>query len=420
VTTLPETPTSPADTATPADTAPQADPDLGLVMGGGGARAAYQVGFLSYLARQFPDLKVPIVTGVSSGGINAALLASHHGSFAQAVRELVSLWERLTVKEVFRVDAPSLSWIGLRWVFQLLSGGVGGAVRVQGLVDTTPLRNYLSEVLHAVDGELTGIQYNLALGKLKAIALSTSSYTTGQSLTWIQGQDLRDWTRPQRRSQRAVLTIDHVMASSALPLFFPAVEIDDEYFGDGGVRMAAPLSPAIHLGAEKILAISTRYNRTAAEAKLPDVTGYPPPAQVLGVLLNSVFLDLLDQDALRLERLNHLLKKLPPEEWNGLRPVKLLVLRPSVDLGRLANEFEPQLPKTFRFLTRGLGTRQTKSPDFLSMVLFQPDYIGRLIEIGEADAEAHADEIDEFIQAGTASAAGDGLDPAEDGPDPAV
>ncbi len=275
-------------------------------------------------------------------------------------------------------------------------------------------------MLHAVDGELTGIKYNLALGRLKAIALSTSSYTTGQSLTWIQGQDLHDWTRPQRRSQRAVLTIDHVMASSALPLFFPAVEIDDEYFGDGGVRMMAPLSPAIHLGAEKILAISTRYNRTAAEAKVPDVTGYPPPAQVLGVLLNSVFLDLLDQDALRMERLNQLLKKLPPEERDGLRPVQLLVLRPSVDLGRLANEFEPQLPKTFRFLTRGLGTRQTKSPDFLSMVLFQPDYIGRLIEIGEADARARADEIDAFIRAGTASAAGNGPDPTGDWPDPAI
>jgi len=405
MTTLPETQRSPADTAS------QAGPDLGLVMGGGGARAAYQVGFLCYLARQYPDLKVPILTGVSAGGINAALLASHHGSFAQAVRELVTLWKHLTVEEVFRVDARSLTWIGLRWVFQLLSGGVGGAVRVRGLVDTTPLRNYLSEVLHAVDGELTGIQYNLALGRLKAVALSTSSYTTGQSLTWIQGSDLHDWKRPQRRSQQTVLTIDHVMASSALPLFFPAVQIDDEYFGDGGVRLSAPLSPAVHLGAEKILAISTRYDRTAAEARVPEVTGYPPPAQVLGLILNSVFLDLLDQDALRMDRLNQLLSKLPPEDRDDLRPVKLLVLRPSVDLARLANEFEPQLPKTFRFLTRGLGTRQTKSPDFLSMVLFQPDYIGRLIALGEADAEARADEIDAFIRAGTASAEAEKPDP---------
>jgi len=405
MTTLPETQTAPAGTAS------QDGPDLGLVMGGGGARAAYQVGFLCYLARQYPDLKVPIVTGVSSGGINAAHLASHHGSFGQAVRELVSLWQRLTVEEVFRVDAPSLTWIGVRWLFQLLSGGVGGAARVRGLVDTTPLRNYLSEVLHAVDGELTGIQYNLALGRLKAVALSTSSYTTGQSLTWIQGQDLHDWTRPQRRSQQAILTIDHVMASSALPLFFPAVQIDDEYFGDGGVRLSAPLSPAIHLGAEKILAISTRYDRTEAEARLPEVTGYPPPAQVLDVLFNSVFLDLLDQDAARLERLNHLLRKVLPQDRDGLRTVRLLVLRPTVDLGRLANEFEPQLPKTFRFLTRGLGTRQTKSPDFLSMVLFQPDYISRLIELGEADAEARADEIHAFIRAGTARAEAEKPDP---------
>jgi NTE family protein len=389
-----------------ADRTPNGDADLGLVMGGGGARAAYQVGFLRYLARTFPDLKVPIVTGVSAGGINAAHLASHHGSFSQAVKELVSLWENLTVEEVFRVDAPSLSWIGLRWIFQLLSGGVGGAVRVRGLVDTTPLRYYLSEVLQAVNGELTGIQYNLALGRLKAVALSTSSYTTGQSLTWIQGRDLNDWTRPQRRSQQTVLTIDHVMASSALPLFFPAVQIDDEYFGDGGVRLSAPLSPAVHLGAEKILAISTRYNRTEAEAKLPEVTGYPPPAQVLGVLLNSVFLDLLDQDALRMERLNTLLNQLPPEKRGDLRPVSLLVLRPSIDLGRLANEFEPQLPKTFRFLTRGLGTRQTKSPDFLSMVLFQPDYIGRLIELGDNDAQAHAEVIEAFIGVQTASGGG--------------
>ena len=187
------------------------------------------------------------------------------------------------------------------------------------------------------------------------------------------------------------------MASAALPLFFPAIQIGDEFFGDGGVLLAAPLSPALHLGAEKILAISTRYDRSAAEARVHATTGYPPPAQVLGVLLNSVFLDLLDQDALRLERLNHLIGQVPRPGRDGLRPVQLLVLRPSVDLGRLANEFEPDLPWTFRFLTRGLGTRQTRNSDLLSLVLFQPDYVHRLIGLGEADAEARADEIDAFI-----------------------
>ncbi|MFV2074077.1 MAG: patatin-like phospholipase family protein, partial [Thermoanaerobaculales bacterium] len=273
----------------------RADP-LGLVIGGGGARAAYQVGTLRYMARRFPDLRIPIITGVSAGAINAALLASHHGSFDQAVEELTSLWQNLRVEDVFRVDTPSLAWSGARWVFQLLSGGAGRRVRVKGLMDTCPLRDYLAEAMHAVDGELTGVRYNLAKGRLQAVALSTSSYTTGQSMTWIQGCDLQEWERPQRRSRKTVLTVDHVMASSALPLFFPAVKIGDAWYGDGGIRLAAPLSPALHLGAERILAISTRYDRDQKEADRPSVVGYPPPAQVMGSIMNSVFLDLMDQD----------------------------------------------------------------------------------------------------------------------------
>jgi NTE family protein len=367
-------------------------------MGGGGARAAYQVGFLRYLAGQYPELHVPIVTGVSAGAINAAHLASHHGTFAQSVEELCQLWSRLTVAEVFRVDAPSLGKITFRWTFQLLSGGVGGPVRVQGLVDTAPLREHLSEALHAVDGELTGIQYNLAKGRLRALALSTSSYTTGRSVTWIQGSDITEWDRPQRFSVKTQMTIDHVMASSALPLFFPAQRIGNAWYGDGGIRLAAPLSPALHLGADKIIAVSTRYDRSRTEAAEAIVPGYPPPAQVVGVLLNSVFLDLLDQDALRLERLNRLIEKVPAAERDGLRNIRLLTLRPSHDLGKLAGEFEPELPRAFRFLTRGLGTRQTSSPDVLSLLMFQSDYVNRLMEIGESDAEARADEIRAFIE----------------------
>ncbi|HSG47494.1 MAG TPA: patatin-like phospholipase family protein, partial [Longimicrobiales bacterium] len=339
--------------------------DLGLVMGGGGARAAYQVGFLRALARRHPDLRPPYITGVSAGAINAALLASHHGSFAQAVEELVGLWGHLTVGDVFRVDGRSLTGNALRWVRQLVSGGMGGPPRVRGLVDTRPLRAYLSEVLHAVGGELTGIRYNLERGRLKAVAISTSSYSTGQSVTWVQGQDILEWERPQRRARNTTLTVEHVMASTALPMFFPAVRLNNGWYGDGGIRLTAPLSPALHLGARRILAISTRYARTAEEADQPTIQGYPPPAQVLGVLMNSIFLDLLDADALRLDRLNRLLEALPEERRAGLRTVKLLVARPSVDLGMLATQYEPQLPGAFRFLTRGLGTRQTRSPDFL-------------------------------------------------------
>lgn len=397
---------------TPQPLAPLEQPDrrgsppppdgLGLVMGGGGARAAYQVGFLRSLARRFPDLHVPYITGVSAGAINAALLASHHGSFLQATDELTQLWSRLNVEDVFKADGKTLVANGLRWVRQLVSGGFGGPPRVRGLVDTKPLRTYLSEVLHAVGGELTGIGANLESGRLKAVAISTSSYSTGQSVTWVQGQDIHEWERPQRRAVRTTLTVDHIMASAALPLFFPAVRLDNAWYGDGGVRLSAPLSPALHLGATRVIAISTRYARSAAEANEPAIYGYPPPAQVVGVLMNSIFLDLLDHDALRLERLNHLIEQLPPERRLGLRPVKLLVLRPSVDLGMLATVHEASLPRAFRFLTRGLGTRQTRSPDFLSLVLFQPEYLRSLVEIGESDGAARADEVAAFLEAPTA------------------
>ncbi len=371
--------------------------DLGLVMGGGGARAAYQVGFLRYVARNFPELQVPYVTGASSGAINAALIASHHGSFLQAVGELSQLWGNLTVEDVFNVDVRSLTMNGFRWLRQLASGGMGGAPPVRGLVDTEPLRNHLTEVMHAVDGELTGVRYNLERGRLKAVAISTSSYSTGQSVTWVQGSDIHEWQRPRRRAVTAVMTVEHVLASAALPLVFPAVRLENAWYGDGSIRLTAPLSPALHLGARKILAISTRYDRNQDEAEEPIIYGYPPPAQVAGALMNSIFLDLLDHDAARLERLNQLLESIPMEKRDGFRPVRLLTLRPSQDLGRLAYEYEFQLPRVFRFLTRGLGTKQMRSPDFLSLILFQPDYLQKLMEVGEADAEARGVEIREFL-----------------------
>lgn len=377
--------------------------DLGLVMGGGGARAAYQVGFLRALADWYPDLEVPYITGVSAGAINAAHLAGHHGSFRQAAEELASLWANLRVENVFQVGATSLFSIVLRWGLRLVSGGRGGVPEVRGLVDTAPLRRFLTDVYHSVDGELTGIGANIREGRLRAVALSTSSYTTGQSITWVQGSGIREWEGPQRRSENTTLTVDHVMASAALPVFFPAIRIGGRWYGDGGIRLAAPLSPALRLGARKILAISTRYTGSVAEAEEAEVTGYPPPAQIAGVLMNAIFLDLLDHDALLLERMNGLLDKLPAEDRMGLRKVRLLVLRPSVDLGRMAGLYEPRLPRVFRFLTRGLGTRETRSPDALSLILFQPDYLQALMECGEADARAREGEIRDFMEDGGAT-----------------
>lgn len=372
--------------------------DLALVLTGGGARAAYQVGMLRHLARRYPDLRAPILTGVSAGAVNAVHLAAHHGTFAQAVEELSALWLELTPERVFRADTPSLAWNVARTGVQLVSGGLIKAPRMQGMLDTTPLRRFLDEVLPDIGGVLAGIQLNLERGVLNSVAVSTTSYTTGQSVIWVQGRDIETWQRPKRRSVHTRLTVEHVMASTALPLLFPAVQIGDQWYGDGGIRLTAPLSPALHLGAHKILAVSPRYDRSTSEGERPQLRGYPPPAQVLGLLYNAVFLDLVDQDAMRMERMNRVLRKLSPEDREDMRVVELLVMRPSRDLGRLARDYEPRLPATFRFLTRGLGTRESRTADLLSMIMFQGDYIRRLIELGEADAAARAEEIAEFLE----------------------
>lgn len=384
----------------PAPRSPAPNHDLALVLTGGGARGAYQVGVLRYMARRFPDLNIPVLCGVSAGAINAAHLAQHHGSFSQSVEELVSLWLELTPEQIFRVDAASLlSQIGA-WGLRLLSGGRAGDPRVQGLVDTAPLGEFLTSALAPVRGRLTGIDYNLHRGTLKALSIGTTSYTTGQSVVWVHGKEIEGWERPMRRGVQTRIGLKHVMASAALPLFFPAVRIGREWYGDGGIRLAAPLSPALHLGARRILAISNQHGTTQEEAGRPLTRGYPPPAQVLGVMMNSVFLDVIDQDVARLERMNRILNKLPEDQREEFRPIDLLVLRPSQDLGRLSAAYEPRLPGAFRFLTRGLGTKETESPDVLSMVMFQHDYLNRLIELGEEDAAAREDEIEAFLARG--------------------
>jgi NTE family protein len=382
----------------PIDTTP-APNELAIVMTGGGARGAYQVGTLRALARHVPDLAVPVVTGVSAGAVNAVHLAAHHGTFSQAVEELTALWGELTTERVFRADAGHLAWSALRWGARLLSAGMFPAPEVRGLLDTSPLRAYLHESMVAIEGEITGIDYNLHRGTLKAVAVSTTSYTTGQNVIFVQGRDIRVWERPNRKSVQTRLRVDHVLASSALPGFFPAVRIGDQWYGDGGIRLIAPLSPALHLGARRILAVSTRFDRSQEQADRPEVTGYPPPAQILGVLSKAVFLDLIDQDALRLERINRLLEHLPEEERDGMHPVRLVVMRPSRDLAALAGEYEHRLPRSFRYMIRGLGTRRTGSPDVLAMMLFEPDYLRRLIELGEEDAEARMDEILGLLEA---------------------
>jgi len=368
-----------------------------LVLTGGGARAAYQVGFLRCLARRLPDTDLSILTGFSAGAINATCLASQNDDLRGKVDCLTHLWQELSPERVFRVDSQTLAKTVFRWGLRLLSGGGRTAPQVRALLDTSPLRRLLSETLGGSGGPIPGIQQNIDAALLRALSITTLNITTGQTVTWVQGRDLNTWSRPARVGVETQITIDHVMASSALPFMFPAVQIGNNWYGDGGVRMSTPLAPAIHLGADRILAISTRFQRSAAQASEPTSLAYPAPAQLAGVMLNAIFLDAIDQDALRLERVNRLLSRTDPKNWGELRPVGLLVLRPSVDLGKLAAEFEPKLPKTFRFLTRGLGTRDTTSPDMLSLLMFQSDYLSRLIEIGERDAEARMPDIESWI-----------------------
>ena len=368
--------------------------DVAIVLTGGGARAAYQVGFLRWIARNVPDVNFPIVTGVSAGAINAAFLASYPGTQGEAIERLATLWESLSVEKVFRVDTPSLLSHVAKWSLRLVSGGGAVAPVVRGLVDTDPLRATLESAFEICEGGIShGVARHLESRRLWAVAIVTSNYTTGQSVIWIQGRDLKDWERPERRSRQTTISLDHVMASAALPLFFPAVRLDGAWYGDGGIRLTAPCSPAIHLGATRILSLSTRYSGSLEEADRPKVAGYPPPLQISGQLLNAIFLDDLGRDAQELQRINMLLREVPPEKRRGLRPIQLLVARPSQDLGRLVAEYEPRLPRLFRHLTRSLGSRETSTPDILSLLAFDPDYISALIAIGESDAATHADEI---------------------------
>jgi NTE family protein len=374
--------------------------DLAIVLDGGGARAAYQVGLLRGLLRHHPDLRLPLITGVSAGAINATFLAAYPGPLAQAVDELGRLWAALTVEQVFRVDMRSLLGQVWHWGLGLLSGGRLVRPPLLGFVDTSPLRHTLETAFGAAgDVALRGIAQNIEAGHLTGLAIITSSYTTGRTVAWVQGRNIADWERPFRLSRQTRLTVDHVMASAALPLFFPAVRLDGGWYGDGGIRLVTPLSPAVHLGARRILAFSTRYGRRTGEAEQHQVDGYPPPARIASQLLNAVFLDDHDRDAQTLARINMLLEDLPEEKRRGLRLIDLVFIRPSQDIGRLAGEYEPRLPGPLRHMLGGIGTRERKSPDMLSLLMFHPEYLARLMEIGEADFDARAADVAALLAA---------------------
>ncbi|HET7436342.1 MAG TPA: patatin-like phospholipase family protein [Thermoanaerobaculia bacterium] len=371
--------------------------DLAVMLTGGGARAAYQVGLLKGIAKHFPRLKFQIITGVSAGAINAIYLAAKQGALAEKANDLATMWAELDCSSIWHFDWKA--FLPFRSALSsLLPNKRYTQARRHALVDTKPLENLLCRVLSCPPGvPVPGIIENLRSGDLHALALMTLDYSTGQSVRWVQGRAFDIFEGPNRRSNATQFRIEHVMASAALPFVFPAVRIDGEWHGDGGIRLAAPLSPAVHLGASRIIAMSTGYQRTPEESLAPVVAGYPPAAQVLGQLVNAVFLDAIDEDVTRMARMNEIIRKLAPHERGGLKPIELFVLRPSIDLGRLAGEYEHKLPRDLKLFMRALGAKETESPDFVSLLMFEPSYTRRIIEIGESDVDARVDEIRAFL-----------------------
>jgi NTE family protein len=372
---------------------------LAMTLGGGGARAAYHAGFLRRLGELEPDLHFPVLTGVSAGAINIACLGSGPGNFGANAVRLAEFWTAITAEQVFRSDWLAVIANMLSWAARLVSGGARLTPRARSLVDTSPLRHFLMAALcPAGDSRLHGIEENIRRGRLDAVGITTTNYYTGISTTWVESREVVSWQRPGRCGLPADLTLDHVMASCALPLFFPAVRLENAWHGDGGIRLVSPLSPAIHLGATRVLALSTRPARPMPEVDPIEPRPYPSPASIIGQMLDAVFLDVLDQDALHLHRLNQLLARNPAAAPAGLHPIQLLLVRPSVDLATLAWKYEAELPQAFRHAIRGLGTKETSHADLLATVMFSHGYVRELMAIGERDASARHRQIAAFLR----------------------
>jgi NTE family protein len=378
------------------DTRPEPRGDLAVMLTGGGARAAYQVGVIKGLARHFPNLRFQIITGVSAGAINAIFLAAHEGPLRESADALANLWCSLECRHVFRPNYAAL--LPFRTALKaILPPRL--TKRPHGLLNAGPLAETLRGAYrcHVRNHPVDGIRRNLARGDLKAVALIGLDYTTGQSVRWTQGRVIDTFEGPNRRSVQTEITVEHVLASAALPFVFPAVKIDQRWYGDGGIRLAAPLSSAVHLGATRILAMSTGYQRTQDEANTPVVEGYPPAAQIMGQLINAIFLDVIDEDVTRMVRMNEMISKLDASQRNGFKAIDLFVMRPSNDLGKIAGEHEKYLPFNMKLLTRALGTRETESPDFISMLMFEPHFTNVLIKLGENDVASRLNELRVFL-----------------------
>lgn len=374
-------------------------PAVGLIMTGGGARAAYQVGVLRALYEIVPKSVAnpfPIICGTSAGAINAAVLATDSGNFRRGVRRLMTVWKNFHVHHVYRADAYGALGNSARWVLAAISAGRLSHGPIS-LFDNSPLARLLDRHV-----DFPAIQRGVDAGHLTAFSVTCSGYTTGQSVTFYQGSaSLSGWERARRVGVAMPIGLPHLLASSALPFIFPPVKINREYFGDGSMRQIAPVSPALHLGADRLLVIGVGRQLQKKTASRDSANGYPSLAQIAGHALDSIFLDSLEVDLERLQRINRTISIIPPEmlmkHGYPLRAVEFRVLTPSVPLEQIATQYAHELPGVIRTLLRMVGAMKRTGSNLLSYLLFEKAYCRALIRLGYADTMARREDLAKFL-----------------------
>lgn len=368
-----------------------------LILTGGGARAGYQVGVLKAIRELLPEPRrnpFPILCGTSAGALNAASLAVGAEDFGAGVDNLVKVWESFSAHQVYRVDPVSMGISGARWVSTL---AVGWLTRrsPRSLLDNSPLRDLLHGSL-----DFSRIAQAIDSGALHSVAITCSGYSSGQSVSFFQGRPgIEGWRRSQRVGAPTEISLDHLMASSAIPFIFPAVHLNREWFGDGSMRQVAPVSPAIHLGAHKILVVGA--GRMAEEDARPHGEIYPSLAQIGGHALSSIFLDSMSVDLERMSRINKTLSLIPEtvrrEQGTDLRPIEMLTIAPSQRLDHLATRHAGALPWPVRAMLRGIGAMNQNGGALTSYLLFERPYTRALIDLGYADTLARREEVRRFL-----------------------